>query len=196
MDVYKGGGPTKLNPRGMAVNFSKDAFALISGLCRSWRPGAVMATLEQQLVASIAAVNFQKGEKAMINGKENGAGVVGTPTQGPFEEGKYQERYQEKNSRTRLPAELARALHAPLPAEAIKPHPSKPYLSSVKAIFVVERLNEVFGLGGWTYRVHVTESDPARAMVVVRVVLTVAEYGIRLEAAATTRTAATPIRAR
>ena len=41
------------------------------------------------------------------------------------------------------------ALKAPLPPQAISQHPTKPYLSTIKAIYIVERLNEVFGLGGW-----------------------------------------------
>ena len=41
------------------------------------------------------------------------------------------------------------ALQKPLPPEAISPHPSKSFLSAIKAIYVVERLNEVFGIGGW-----------------------------------------------
>jgi len=35
-------------------------------------------------------------------------------------------------------------LKAPLPAEAVTQHPTKTYLSSIKAIYVLERLNEVF----------------------------------------------------
>ena len=31
----------------------------------------------------------------------------------------------------------------PLPAEAVKANPTKPYLSSIKAIYVTERLNAV-----------------------------------------------------
>jgi hypothetical protein len=32
----------------------------------------------------------------------------------------------------------------PLPAEAVTKHPTKTYLSSIKAIYVTERLNDVF----------------------------------------------------
>jgi hypothetical protein len=35
-------------------------------------------------------------------------------------------------------------LKEPLPAEAITQHPTKTYLSSIKAIYVTERFNEVF----------------------------------------------------
>lgn len=99
-------------------------------------------------------------------------------------------------NRSRVPDELVRALNAPLPPEALKPHPTKEYLSSVKAIYVIERMNDVFGVGGWTYRTDVIEQgqptqvpDKDRAgqtkekpgMVVVRVVLRVPEFGVRLE---------------
>jgi hypothetical protein len=45
--------------------------------------------------------------------------------------------------------EVIKALYAPLPDDAIKPHPTKTYLSTIKAIYVVERFNQVFGLGNW-----------------------------------------------
>ena len=51
--------------------------------------------------------------------------------------------------RKALPADLLRKLKAPLPAEAVSPNPDKPGLSVIKVIYVVERLNEVFGLNGW-----------------------------------------------
>ena len=42
---------------------------------------------------------------------------------------------------------MKKMLDAPLPAEAIKPHPTKSNMSTINAIFVTERLNEVFGVG-------------------------------------------------
>jgi hypothetical protein len=35
-------------------------------------------------------------------------------------------------------------INKPLPKEAITTHPTKTYLSSIKSIYVTERLNEVF----------------------------------------------------
>ncbi len=35
-------------------------------------------------------------------------------------------------------------LKEPLPQEAVTQHPTKTYLSSIKAIYVTERFNEVF----------------------------------------------------
>ena len=40
-------------------------------------------------------------------------------------------------------------LRAPMPNEAIKQHPTKTFLSTIKAIYITERLNDVFGIGGW-----------------------------------------------
>ncbi len=48
-----------------------------------------------------------------------------------------------------LTKEQLELLKKPLPPEAVSPHPTKKYLSSIKAIYVVERLNEVFKIGGW-----------------------------------------------
>lgn len=71
------------------------------------------------------------------------------------------------------------ALNRPLPAEAVKPHPSKTFLSTIKIPYVTEVLNEVFGVGGWQIRTEVAEAGAK--MVVVKTTLTVDEYGIHYE---------------
>lgn len=76
------------------------------------------------------------------------------------------------------PEQISR-LQAPLPPEAVKPHPTKTFLSSIKAIYVVERLNEVFGTGKWHLRSEII--DNKTAMIVVKATFTVPEYGIDLE---------------
>lgn len=59
------------------------------------------------------------------------------------------------NMETKCVTEEMRArLSAPLPPEAVTPHPTKKFLSSIKSIYVTERLNEVFGVGTW--RVNTT----------------------------------------
>lgn len=78
-----------------------------------------------------------------------------------------------------LSAEKQAQLVRPLPAEAVTPHPTKTYLSSIKSIYVTERLNEVFGVGSW--RVEVNKVDQANKMVVVKVRLTIPAYGIDYE---------------
>ena len=80
--------------------------------------------------------------------------------------------------RKQLTAQQTEALRAPLPNEAIKQHPTKTYLHTVNPIYVVDRLNEVFGIGGWTIRHEVIERDK---MIVVHATFQADEYGIRLE---------------
>lgn len=69
-----------------------------------------------------------------------------------------------------LNQETLKKLRAPLPPEAIKPHPTKPYLSQINAIYVVDRLNDVFGLGGWRIKNEIVEK--ADRMVVIKSVFT------------------------
>ena len=76
--------------------------------------------------------------------------------------------------------ELRGELYAPLPSEAVKPHPTKTYLSSIKAIYVTDRLNEVFGIGKWRTKVECVERSE-NGMVVVKVTLEIPEYGIYYE---------------
>ena len=77
-----------------------------------------------------------------------------------------------------LPPEFLQKLKEPLPPEAVAPNSDKPGLSSIKVIFVVERLNEVFGLNGWKMVNEVVERGQ---MVVVKATLTVPKYGITVE---------------
>jgi hypothetical protein len=70
-------------------------------------------------------------------------------------------------------------LRVPLPKEAISPHPTKKFLSSIKNIYVTERFNEVFGVGRWSITSEVIESSDK--MVVIKTNFTVPEYGIYYE---------------
>lgn len=45
--------------------------------------------------------------------------------------------------------EIREKLRQPMPKEAISQHPTKKFLSTIKAIYVTERLNDVFGIGRW-----------------------------------------------
>lgn len=58
----------------------------------------------------------------------------------------------------KITTEMYEKLKSPLPSEAVKPHPTKSYLSSIKAIFVTERLNDVFGCGAWTIKTEKIEN--------------------------------------
>ncbi len=48
-----------------------------------------------------------------------------------------------------LSKEQIELIKKPLPREAVTPHPTKQNLSTIKAIYVTERLNDVFGIGKW-----------------------------------------------
>jgi hypothetical protein len=79
-----------------------------------------------------------------------------------------------------LSAEQKAQLDSPLPAEAVTQHPTKTFLSSIKSIYVTERLNEVFGVGAWRTKTEkIAEGNGG--MIVVKVSLSIPEYGIEYE---------------
>jgi len=51
-------------------------------------------------------------------------------------------------------------LREPFPPEAISQHPTKTFLSTIKAIYIVERLNDVFGIGGWNMEHEIVADSP------------------------------------
>lgn len=79
----------------------------------------------------------------------------------------------------KITKEMRDALREPLPSEAVKQHPTKNFLSSIKAVYVTERLNDVFGIGSWQTRVDpvITEGK----MVVVKLIFTIPAYGVYYE---------------
>lgn len=79
----------------------------------------------------------------------------------------------------KITTEQQRLLDAPLPAEAVSSHPTKNYLSTIKAIYVTERLNHVFGVGAW--RIRSEQVARESKMVVVKVTFEIPEYGIYYE---------------
>lgn len=79
-----------------------------------------------------------------------------------------------------LSEEQLKAIKQPLPKEAVSPHPTKTYLSTIKAIYVIERFNDVFGVGKWTLKNEIIDAGPK--MVVVETTFSVPEYGIILPA--------------
>ena len=72
-------------------------------------------------------------------------------------------------------------LSKPLPTEAIKQHPTKTYLSSIKAIYVTERFNNVFGIGMWTQKVEKEHVNHETGMVIVKVIFEVPSLKIYYE---------------
>lgn len=77
-----------------------------------------------------------------------------------------------------LSEQQIKMLRSPLPEAAVSKHPTKTYLSSIKAIYVVERLNQVFGIGKWE-QVSVV-IDNKTSMIVVSSNLIIEDYGIKL----------------
>jgi len=81
----------------------------------------------------------------------------------------------------------------PLPKEAVMQHPTKQNLSTIKAIYVTERLNDVFGIGYWTIQTHmvgdiiektrVTSSGKERTeyTAILKTILEIPEYSIYYE---------------
>jgi len=53
--------------------------------------------------------------------------------------------------------EMREALRAPFPDEAYKAHPTKTFLTTLKAMYITERLNDVFGVGRWDISHKVAE---------------------------------------
>lgn len=66
-----------------------------------------------------------------------------------------------------------------LPDSAVKQHPSKTYLSVIDPMAVIDRLNEVFGVGQWNTACEAISFVGKFA--VVKVTFTVPAHGIHLE---------------
>jgi Rad52/22 family double-strand break repair protein len=73
-----------------------------------------------------------------------------------------------------LPSSIVEQLTASIPDEAISTNQDTG-LASINQAYVIERLNQVFGLNGWQAVYEIVESTP---MVVVKCRLTIAHYGI------------------
>ncbi len=53
-------------------------------------------------------------------------------------------------------------LRAPFPNEAYKTHDSKSFLTTLKAMYIVERLNDVFGIGRWSIEEQTVIKDDGK----------------------------------
>lgn len=91
-----------------------------------------------------------------------------------------------------LTEEQIAQLKAPFGPEMISPNPRKTFLSTIKAYAIIERLNEVFGVGRWqlhtdyisTYqKKEVTREGKERDVyeVLAKATLDIPEYNIHLE---------------
>lgn len=71
--------------------------------------------------------------------------------------------------------EMRAKLNAPFPEEAYKKHDSKSFLTTLKAMYIVERLNDVFGIGRWTIDNQVVIKDDGK-YVLMSGQLTIIDY--------------------
>ena len=62
----------------------------------------------------------------------------------------------------KITPEMKAMLDEPLPKEALKPHPTKSFLTTIKAIYVTERLNNVFGIGAWKIKTEENQREAGR----------------------------------
>ena len=60
---------------------------------------------------------------------------------------------------TRLPSVMREKLNKAMPAASIGRHPSMTFLSTIKSIYVTERLNDVFGSGGWDLETNIIKEE-------------------------------------
>lgn len=91
-----------------------------------------------------------------------------------------------------LPDDIIKAIAKPLPPEALKPHDQKSYLTVINAAFLMERLDDCFGIGGWHIddegidwkEVTTPGKNGARQELyaIARVTLTIVEYNLQFHA--------------
>lgn len=81
-----------------------------------------------------------------------------------------------------IPEDLVNKISEPLPQEAYKVIDSKSYLTSIKPIFITQRLNQCFGLNGWRYGYRLSESSSVKkGYILGEVVLVIPKYGIKIQ---------------
>ena len=75
--------------------------------------------------------------------------------------------------------DIKKKLDIPLPDKALKQHPTRKYLTTINPIFVIERLNDTFGLGGWRVKYKVLKC--VERWVIVKAYLRVKGHNIEIE---------------
>ncbi|TSE03354.1 hypothetical protein [Aquimarina algiphila] len=65
----------------------------------------------------------------------------------------------ENSNKTKITKEMRETLRGDFPEEAYKSHPTKTFLTTLKAMYITERLNDVFGIGRWTVNHSVVERN-------------------------------------
>lgn len=79
-----------------------------------------------------------------------------------------------------LPQKIVEKLKEPLPQKALKEHGTKKNLSSISPQYIIDRLNDVFGVNGWHFHTEIV--DKKDKMVVVIGYLIICEYGVLKQA--------------
>ena len=83
--------------------------------------------------------------------------------------------------------EQIKKLSEPMPSWAVKQHPTKTYLSVISPMAVIERLNDVFGVGAWIFETEfikvdaVTQGQRTAYMSAVKGTFKVMSQGIHIE---------------
>lgn len=77
-----------------------------------------------------------------------------------------------------LTDDIRKELRGEFPAEAYSQHPTKTYLTTLKAMYVTERLNNVFGIGKWTLEHEVIKEQDNQVLIKGKLVFL--EYDINL----------------
>lgn len=82
-------------------------------------------------------------------------------------------------------------LNVPLPAWAVKPHPTKTNMSAIHPMAVIDRLNSVFGVGRWMFKTEylacnsftqkTKNGDRSMYMSAVKGILAVQDHDIHIE---------------
>jgi len=58
-----------------------------------------------------------------------------------------------------ISGEIREKLREPFPGEAYQVHSSKSFLTTIKAMYIIERLNDVFGLGRWNLEHEIAKEN-------------------------------------
>ena len=83
-----------------------------------------------------------------------------------------------KTTTTTKKQSVEEILNRPMPKQALRELPHKRGMTAITPIYVTERLNEAFGLGGWQFEPEIiSDSDK---MVIIKGVLTVPTMNIRI----------------
>ena len=83
-----------------------------------------------------------------------------------------------KTTTTTKKQSVEEILNRPMPKQALRELPHKKGMTAITPIYVTERLNEAFGLGGWQFEPEII-SDSEK-MVIIKGVLTVPTMNIRI----------------